>query len=49
MLERVRAVVDDFQAMEGNDRLQMLLEYRESLPDLDPRFGDNPELLERVE
>jgi cysteine desulfuration protein SufE len=49
MLERVRAVVDDFQAMEGNDRLQMLLEYSESLPDLDPRFGENPELLERVE
>jgi cysteine desulfuration protein SufE len=49
MLERVRAVVDDFQAMEGSDRLQMLLEYSESLPELDPRFGDNPELLERVE
>ncbi len=49
MLDRVRAVVDDFQAMEGNDRLQMLLEYSESLPELDPRFGENPELLERVE
>jgi cysteine desulfuration protein SufE len=49
MLERVRAVVEDFQALQGNDRLQMLLEYSESLPELDPRFGDNPELLERVE
>jgi cysteine desulfuration protein SufE len=49
MLERVRAVVDDFQALQGNDRLQMLLEYSEALPELDPRFGDNPELLERVE
>ena len=49
MLERVRAVVEDFQALQGNDRLQMLLEYSEALPELDPRFGDNPELLERVE
>lgn len=49
MLERVKSVVDDFQAMEGNDRLQMLLEYSEALPELDSRFGDNPELLERVE
>lgn len=42
-------MVEDFQAMEGNDRLQMLLEYSDSLPELDARFGDNPELLERVE
>ena len=49
MLERVSAVVEDFQALEGNDRLQMLLEYSESLPELDSRFGDHPELLERVE
>ena len=49
MLDRVRAVVEDFQALEGNDRLQMLLEYSEALPELDPRFGENPELLERVE
>lgn len=49
MLERVRAVVEDFQALEGNDRLQMLLEYSEALPELDSKFGDHPELLERVE
>lgn len=49
MLDRVRAVVEDFQALEGNDRIQMLLEYAESLPELDPKFGENPELLERVE
>jgi cysteine desulfuration protein SufE len=47
--ERVNAVIDDFQSMTGNDRLQMLLEYADSLPELDPRFGQNPELLERVE
>jgi cysteine desulfuration protein SufE len=35
--------------MEGSDRLQMLLEYSEALPELDAKFGDSPELLERVE
>ncbi|MEY4409361.1 MAG: hypothetical protein RLZZ138_612 [Actinomycetota bacterium] len=49
MHERVSAVIEDFQSMTGNDRLQMLLEYADSLPELDPRFGENPELLERVE
>lgn len=49
MHQRVSAVIDDFQSMTGNDRLQMLLEYADSLPELDPRFGENPELLERVE
>lgn len=49
MLQQVRAVVEDFQAVEGNDRIQMLLEYSDSLPELDPKFGENPELLERVE
>ena len=49
MHERVSSVVEDFQSMTGNDRLQMLLEYADALPELDPKFGDNPELLERVE
>mgnify|MGYP002655040795 CR=1 FL=1 len=49
MLARVAAVIEDFQSLEGNDRIQMLLEYSEALPELDSRFGENPELLERVE
>lgn len=49
MHERVSAVVDDFQSLTGNDRLQMLLEYADALPELDRRFGEHPELLERVE
>lgn len=49
MHERVSAVVDDFQSLSGNDRLQMLLEYADALPELDSRFGEHPELLERVE
>jgi cysteine desulfuration protein SufE len=47
--ERVSAVVEDFQSMTGNDRLQMLLEYADALPELDVLFGEHPELLERVE
>lgn len=49
MLARVAEVIEDFRALEGNDRIQMLLEYSEALPELDPRFGEKPELLERVE
>ena len=49
MLAQVKSVIEDFQALEGNDRIQMLLEYSDSLPELDSRFGENPELLERVE
>lgn len=43
------AVIDDFTLLEERDRLQLLLEFSEQLPDLDSRFGDSPELLERVE
>lgn len=43
------AVIDDFTFLEERDRLQLLLEFSEQLPDLDSRFGDSPELLERVE
>lgn len=49
MNSNAAAVVDDFTFLEERDRLQLLLEYSEQLPALDPRFGENPELLERVE
>ena len=42
-------IVADFQFLEGSDRLQLLLEFSEALPDLDERYGEHPELLERVE
>lgn len=35
--------------MPDSEKLQLLLEYSEALPELDPRFGENPELMERVE
>ena len=40
---------DDFQALEQNDRLQLLLEFSDELPDLPERYRDHPGLLERVE
>ena len=49
MNSNAQAVVDDFTFLDERDRLQMLLEFSENLPVLDSRFGDNPELLERVE
>ncbi|GAB3558362.1 SufE family protein [Spelaeicoccus albus] len=42
-------IVDDFQAVSARDRLQMLLEFSQELPDLPARLTDHPELLERVE
>lgn len=49
MNQAAQAVIDDFGFLEERDRLQLLLEFSESLPDLDPVYGENPELLERVE
>lgn len=39
---------DDFLALEQPDRLQMLLEFSEELPDLPERYRDHPDLFERV-
>jgi len=40
---------DDFQALEQSDRLQLLLEFSDELPELPERYRDHPDLLERVE
>ncbi|MGJ4843849.1 SufE family protein [Leifsonia sp. Le1] len=39
---------DDFLALEQPDRLQLLLEFSEELPDLPERYRDHPDLFERV-
>ena len=44
-LERIR---EDFLALEQRDRLQLLLEFSNELPDLPERYSDHPDLLERV-
>ncbi|SLM93470.1 SufE family protein [Brachybacterium nesterenkovii] len=41
-------IAEDFQALPARDRLQLLLEFSDSLPDLPERYADHPELLEPV-
>lgn len=41
-------VIDDFASMPPRDRLELLLEYSQSLPPLPDRFAEHPELLEPV-
>ena len=40
---------DDFLAIDQRERLQLLLEFSNALPDLPERYADHPDLLERVE
>jgi cysteine desulfuration protein SufE len=42
------SIVDDFQALSEPERLQLLLEFSEGLPELPDRLKDHPELLEQV-
>lgn len=44
----LQQTVDDFHAMEEQDRLQLLLEFADELPALPERYADHPELLEKV-
>lgn len=40
---------DDFLALEQHERLQLLLEFANELPELPAEYADHPDLLERVE
>jgi cysteine desulfuration protein SufE len=42
------SIVDDFQALTEPERLQLLLEFSEGLPELPDHLQDHPELLEQV-
>ena len=42
-------IVEDFQAIDEQHRLELLLDYANELPELPPRYADHPDLLERVE
>jgi cysteine desulfuration protein SufE len=42
-------IVEAFQEVPQNVKLELLLEYSEALPALPERYQDRPELLERVE
>jgi cysteine desulfuration protein SufE len=42
------AVVEEFQALEERERLELLLDFANGLPDLPPHLAGHPELLEPV-
>jgi cysteine desulfuration protein SufE len=42
------SIRDDFLALDQAERLQLLLEFSQSLPELEERYRDHPDLLERV-
>ncbi|HWH97017.1 MAG TPA: SufE family protein [Pseudolysinimonas sp.] len=43
------SIRDDFLALEQHERLTLLLEFANELPELPPKYADHPDLLERVE
>jgi cysteine desulfuration protein SufE len=46
---KLAEISEDFHELEIRDRLQLLLEFSNELPDLPERYADHPDLLERVE
>ena len=47
--EAAQEIVDAFNDVPVSSKLELLLEYANSLPALPERYADHPELLERVE
>ncbi len=45
---RLQEIVEDFGAVGGKDRLQLLLEFAEELPPLPARYAEHRDLLEQV-
>lgn len=45
----ITALIADFNDLEVRDRLSLLLEFSDNLPELPARYADHPDLLERVE
>ena len=46
---KLAEIREDFHDLEIRDRLQLLLEFSNELPELPERYADHPDLLERVE
>lgn len=44
----LKSIIDDFASLAGQDKLQLLLEFAESLPPLPERLANHPELMEPV-
>lgn len=49
LTEPAISVVEDFQALGQQHRLELLLDFANDLPDLPTRYAEHPDLLERVE
>ena len=47
--DNLAQIREDFHELELSDRLQLLLEFSNELPELPERYVDHPDLLERVE
>jgi cysteine desulfuration protein SufE len=47
--EALAQIREDFHDLEVRDRLQLLLEFANELPELPDRYSQHPDLLERVE
>ncbi|WP_374945667.1 SufE family protein [Agreia sp.] len=47
--ETLAEIRDDFLGLEVKERLQLLLEFSNELPELPERYRDHPDLFERVE
>jgi cysteine desulfuration protein SufE len=45
----ISALIDDFQSLPVKERLNLLLEFSDNLPELPARYSEHPDLLERVE
>ena len=45
---RLQEIADDFNAIPGTERLQLLLEFSQDLPPLPERYADHHDLLEQV-
>lgn len=48
-LETAEQLIEDFRVLRDSERLDLLLEFSEALPQLPAKYADHPELLERVE
>ncbi|CAB4613822.1 MAG: cysteine desulfuration protein SufE [Actinobacteria bacterium] len=48
-LETAEQLIKDFEILRDSERLDLLLEFSDALPELPQRYADHPELLERVE
>ncbi|MDH6181023.1 cysteine desulfuration protein SufE [Microbacteriaceae bacterium SG_E_30_P1] len=46
---QLAAIREEFLSLEVRDRLQLLLEFANELPELPGRYAEHPDLLERVE